>query len=84
MVKLLRMVEGIDDLLVYGADDPDLHETYSALVLASLSVIAFVLQFLTLHRGMPYGYANRLFVIVLFAWFLGTWIRLRAVARDSA
>jgi hypothetical membrane protein len=56
----------------------------TALSLVSLILIAVVLQFLTLHRGMPYGYTNRLFVVVLFGWLLGTAIRLRAVARDSA
>jgi hypothetical protein len=55
----------------------------TALVLALLLVIAFVLQFLTLRRGMPYGYANRLFVSVLFGWLFGTAIRLRAVECNS-
>ena len=55
-----------------------------ALVLAGLIVGAFVLQFLTLRKGMPYGYANRLFLIVLFSWFFGTARRLRTVAHDLA
>jgi hypothetical protein len=54
------------------------------LTLAALILLAFVLQFFTLHRGMPYGYTNRLFVAVLFGWLLATSIRLRAVERDSA
>ena len=57
---------------------------FVALLLTSLIVIALVLQFLTLHRGMPYGYTNRVFVAVLFAWFFATSIRLRAVERESA
>jgi hypothetical membrane protein len=52
----------------------------TAIALTLLVVVAFVLQFLTLHRGMPFGIANRFFVIVLFTWFLTTAIRLRAVA----
>ena len=53
----------------------------ASLSLAGLAVLAAVLQFLTLHRGAPYGLTNRLFVTVLFAWLLATSIRLRAVAR---
>jgi len=53
----------------------------TAAVLASLIVIAFILQFLTLHRGMPYGLTNRFFVIVLFAWMFAISIRLRLLAR---
>lgn len=53
----------------------------TAAILASLIVIAFILQFLTLHRGMPYGLTNRFFVIVLFAWMFAISVRLRTVAR---
>lgn len=53
----------------------------TALVLTLLILVAFVIQFRTLHRGMPYGLANRLFVAVLFAWFLATAFRLRTLAR---
>ena len=56
----------------------------TALMLVSLILIAFILQFLTLHRGMPYGYTNRLLVITLGGWFFGTSMRLRTIARDSA
>lgn len=48
-----------------------------AIALTSIVVIAFFIQFLTLHRGAPYGLANRLFVIVLFVWLFATSIRLR-------
>jgi hypothetical protein len=54
----------------------------TALILTSLIAIAFIVQFLTLHRGMPYGLANRFFVAVLFAWFLATSIRLRTLAHE--
>jgi hypothetical membrane protein len=54
-----------------------------ALTLAALVVLAVVLQFLTLHKGAPYGLANRLAVTVLLAWLLTTSIRLRAVAMSE-
>ena len=41
---------------------------------------AFIAQFLTLHRGAPYGLTNRLFVAVLMIWFLATARQLRRVA----
>lgn len=55
----------------------------TALVLAALILAGFVVQFLTLHRGAPYGLANRLFVALLFLWLLATSIRLHAVTRDT-
>ena len=57
-----------------------------ALALAGAVVLALVLQFLTLRRGAPYGYANRVFVAALFAWFLGaaTWLRLVEQGRRLA
>jgi len=54
----------------------------TALILAALVVLAVVLQFLTLHKGAPYGLANRFAVTMLLAWLLATSIRLRAVARE--
>jgi hypothetical protein len=54
----------------------------TAMTLALLIVLAFVLQFLTLHRGMPYGLTNRLFVTLIYVWMFATSIRLGALARD--
>jgi Protein of unknown function (DUF998) len=54
----------------------------TSFVLASLIVIAFVAQFLTMRRGAPYGVVNRVFVAVLLAWLLATAIRMRTVARE--
>lgn len=54
----------------------------TAVTMSALIVVAFVLQFLTLHRGMPYGLANRFFISVLFVWFFATAIRLRALASE--
>ena len=50
------------------------------LALAIALLTAFIAQFLTLHRGAPYGLTNRLFVAVLMTWFVATAIRLRRVA----
>jgi hypothetical protein len=50
----------------------------TAWLLTSLILIGFVVQFLTLHKGMPYGLANRFFVAVLFAWLFAVSFRLRA------
>jgi len=51
-----------------------------ALGVFGLIVVAFVVQFLSLHRGAPYGIANRFFVAVVMAWLLGTAHRLRGAA----
>lgn len=51
----------------------------TAWALAGLIAIAFAIQFATLHKGMPYGIANRFFVAVIFAWNLATAVRLRTV-----
>jgi len=50
----------------------------SALAIVVLG--AFIAQFLTLHRGAPYGLTNRLFVAVLMIWFLATARQLRRVS----
>jgi hypothetical protein len=50
--------------------------------LVNPSRAAIVLQFLTLHKGAPYGLANWLAVAVILAWLLAISIRLRAVARE--
>ena len=51
-----------------------------ATVLTLLVVITFFIQFFTLRRGAPYGFTNRLFVVVLFVWFFMTSIRLRRLS----
>jgi len=48
-------------------------------MLTGLILVAFVVQFLTLHKGMPYGLANRFFVIVLLIWLLAISLRLRRI-----
>jgi hypothetical protein len=53
----------------------------TSIALFSLIALAFVLQFLTLHKGAPYGLANRFFIAVVIAWLITTSIRLRNLAR---
>ncbi|MBT2187093.1 DUF998 domain-containing protein [Sphingobium nicotianae] len=50
-----------------------------ALIFAALLVVAFVAQYLTLHRGAPYGITNRLFVLVLVAWLISNSLWLTAI-----
>ena len=55
----------------------------TAAILTAMIWLAFVLQFLTMqHHGAPFGLANRLLVVLLFAWLLATSIRLRALAGE--
>jgi hypothetical protein len=56
---------------------------WTGLVLAIALLAAFIAQFLTLHRGAPYGLTNRLFVAVLMVWFLMTATHLRRVTNFS-
>ena len=56
----------------------------TAWILTSLILAGFVIQFLTLHKGMPYGLANRFFVVVLLAWLFALSFRLRAAPRQQA
>lgn len=46
-------------------------------------MIGFIVQFRTLHRGAPYGIANRAFVLVLFVWTLVTAFCLRVVLLED-
>jgi uncharacterized protein DUF998 len=49
-------------------------------ILTALVPIGFAIQFLTLHKGAPYGLANRLLVVILLAWLLTTSFKARALA----
>jgi hypothetical membrane protein len=53
----------------------------TSVILLSLIALAFILQFLTLRKGAPYGLANRFFICVLLAWVIATSYRLRNLAR---
>ena len=70
--------------LSYGGSPDWRRRRTPALVLVALLVAAFVAQYLTLHRGAPYGITNRLFVAVLMAWFIANSLWLRAVVMGKA
>jgi hypothetical protein len=53
---------------------------WAGLALAIALLAAFIGQFLTLHRGAPYGLTNRVFVAVLMVWLGATAAQLRRVA----
>jgi len=55
-----------------------------SVVLSLLLIVALVVQIKTLHRGMPYGLANRAFVVVLVAWLLSTAWTLRRLSLGAA
>lgn len=56
----------------------------TGLALAALVVLAFVLFFSTLHKGMPYGITNRIFAAALLAWMIGLAIRLTSFPVHAA
>jgi hypothetical membrane protein len=56
----------------------------TSLLLTGLIVLAFVLQFLSFHKGAPFGLANRFLLVALFAWILATAFRLRAIAASRS
>jgi hypothetical protein len=70
--------------LSYGRSPRWRHRRIPALLFAGLLLAAFIAQFLTLHRGAPYGIANRLFVAALMVWFLSNsfWLK-SAMKRDA-
>jgi hypothetical membrane protein len=45
--------------------------------LAGLVVAALVIQFATLRKGLPFGLANRFFVVTVFAWMMFVAHRIR-------
>lgn len=64
----------------FGSDPQWCSFRRTSVVLLSLIALAFVLQFLTLRKGAPYGLANRFFIVVLLAWLFATSNRLRTLA----
>ena len=56
----------------------------TALALAVLVVLAFVLFFSTLHKGMPYGITNRIFAATLLAWMIALALRLKSFPTHAA
>jgi hypothetical protein len=79
LVNIVSMLVAIP-LLSFGFGQKSSLRSFRpvALGLALAVVLTFLLQFFTLHKGMPYGLTNRLFVIVLLSWLICTAARLRA------
>ena len=65
----------------FGADDRWRPYRRSSFAMLCLIASAFALQFLTLHKGAPYGLANRFFVFALFVWMMATASRMRNLAK---
>ena len=66
----------------YRTDLPDLPDAHEGNVHAisffvNIVCMLVAIPVLSLRRGMPYGLTNRLFVVVLLAWLIGTAARLR-------
>jgi hypothetical protein len=68
----------------YGGDPSWRRHRMPALSFAGLLAVAFVAQVLTLHRGAPYGIANRVFVAVLMAWLISNSLWLAAVSAERS
>ncbi len=66
--------------LSFGADPRWKSSRLPSFLIAAALVVAFVVQFLSLHRGAPYGITNRVFVVVFMSWLFFAAYRLRAVA----
>jgi hypothetical protein len=80
-VNIASIILAVGLLTASFGSDPRWHSYRRvSVVLVSLIALAFVLQFLTLRKGAPYGLANRFFVCTLFAWFIATGHRLRNLA----
>ena len=71
--------------LSYGGSQDWRRRRTPALVFAGLLIAAFVAQFLTLHRGAPYGITNRLFVAVMMAWLISNsfWLKSVVTAKNG-
>ena len=67
----------------FGADKRWRPYVRSSFAMLCLIALAFALQFLTLHKGAPYGLANRFFVFALFVWMIATAFRLRALGQQG-
>ena len=64
----------------FGADPRWKSSRLASLLIAVALIVAFVVQFLSLHRGAPYGITNRIFVVVFMSWLVFAALRLRRVA----
>ena len=78
LVNVVSLVLASILLMVLAWRDDRWHAyRWKAALFAALLLVAIVIQFSTLRRGMPYGLANRFFVAVLVAWLVGTALQVR-------
>lgn len=83
-VNVLGIMAGVILVSSGTAFDPRWRRYRTAALLLMLSAIAaVVLQFATLRKGAPYGYANRLFVVVVVSWMWTLATALESVARAA-
>jgi hypothetical protein len=67
----------------FGRSETWLTFRRTALALFGLVAFAVVLQLMTLHKGAPYGLANRFFCVTLLCWLFATALRLRTAGRAA-
>jgi uncharacterized membrane protein YqaE (UPF0057 family) len=67
----------------FGSDPRWITFRRTAATLASLLVLAFILQFLTVFLQKYYGIANRFFAAMLIFWLLALSLRLRRLSRST-
>lgn len=70
--------------LSFGADPRWKRARLPALLIVIALLGAFVVQYLTLHRGAPYGFTNRAFVAVVMNWLFFVAFCLKNVTRGKA
>jgi len=66
--------------LSFGADPRWKSARLPALLIVAALLGAFVVQYMTLHRGAPYGFTNRAFVLVVMSWLFFVAFSLKKVA----
>jgi len=69
--------------LSFGAEPRWKSVRLPSLLIVVALLAAFVVQYLTLHRGAPYGYTNRAFVLVVLSWLFFVAFCLRQVAAGN-
>ncbi len=69
--------------LSFGAEPRWKSARLPSLLIVIALIGAFVVQYLTLHRGAPYGFTNRAFVLVVMSWLFFVAFCLRKVAEGN-
>lgn len=69
--------------LSFGADSRWKGARLPALLIVIALLGAFVVQYLTLHRGAPYGFTNRAFVLIVMSWLFFVAYHLKKIAEGD-